>query len=34
MILQDPGVVSGKLESYQDGALMSDEEFVVEMNED
>jgi hypothetical protein len=34
MTRQDPEVVSGKLESFQDGALMSDDESVVEMNED
>jgi hypothetical protein len=34
MTLQDPKVASGKLESYQGGALMSDEKSVVGMNED
>jgi hypothetical protein len=34
MKLQDLEVVSDKLESYQGGVLMSDEESVVGMNED
>jgi len=34
MTLQGPGVVSEKLESYQGGVPVSDEESVVGMNED